>query len=175
MRCIQCWLGKPLHPHGGGGEKPGCLAISLHDETGCNTHGALLSLTHQPQVPQKSTTTMLISETLLAAIPSWCTLVILVVCKNRRCLREMPHTGTSSFLMAWRAVALWTTLEPNHHLCDEKQVDKMYALKTSRKKHFTKCFEQYSLLWGAQAVLFFFVSFYSLQAYSHICLPAIRI
>lgn len=49
--------GQALNPHGGG-VKPGCLAISLHDETGCNSHMALCSslpLAHQSPSPQQRT------------------------------------------------------------------------------------------------------------------------
>lgn len=94
--------GQALNPHGGG-VKPGCLAISLHDETGCNSHMALCSslpLAHQsPSPQQRMCPTRSIKAVNYRILGLWRLMCLKEICLHvfdRRCLREMLRTGTFS-------------------------------------------------------------------------------
>lgn len=111
--------GQALNPHGSG-VKPGCLAISLHDETGCNSHMALCSslpLAHQSPSPQQRTRpTRSIKAVNYRILGLWRLMCLKEICLHvfdRRCLREMLRTGTFSSSTAWRAVGWSTTSDPN--------------------------------------------------------------
>lgn len=111
--------GQALNPHGGG-VKPGCLAISLHDETGCNSHMALCSslpLAHQsPSPQQRMRPTRSIKAVNYRILGLWRLMCLKEICLHvfdRRCLREMLRTGTFSSSTAWRAAGWSTTSDPN--------------------------------------------------------------
>lgn len=115
-----------LNPHGGG-VKPGCLAISLHDEIGWNSHMALCSslpLAHQspPAQPRMCPTCSIKLVNYRTAKPllkfyicaswrfwRWGHVLICFRVFDRLCLRETLRTGISSSSTGWRAAEWWTT------------------------------------------------------------------